>query len=446
MSRLTRRLPLLACGVAMYAAAAAGLTATGGAAEAADGPGSFFQSLSLTASAGGERFIATNEATHEGDGAAEADIPIAETALSSSFGRALASVVWPGTLAGNGGSTLLLIDPTGGKIPSTASKLNDPVRAEAQTGGGAPKQTNASVPGTVMSAEAHPLTVSSTADVGSAKGTSTGVLGTTHTEAASAITGLHSARSDASSRVENFAAPGNAVTIGSVVSVAHTTTDGVHATAAGSTTISNARVAGIPVTIDDKGVHVKGSGVTTKAQNASLNKALTSFQMQIYLVNPSKRVSGGTASFDAGGVMIDLGDGQLLIYLGGAQASSAGVKGHPFRLPTPPPLPTLPPTTSGTTGGTTGGSTGLTTTGGSGGFLIPGGTTGGTTGGGTGAPAAVTPPVFAAPAGFAMPKNNMPAWIIFAIGATFASAAGLRRLPDKVLTVPATTCPDGDRP
>jgi hypothetical protein len=442
---MPRRRPLVAGGAACCLAATAGAVLTAGSATATPAPGSLFASLRLTAAAGGERVIATGKATHEGDGAAEGDVPITQTQLSPNFGQSLSSVVWPGTLVGNGGSTLLLIDPTGGKIPPSASQLNDPVRAQADTGTGAPKQVNRSVPGSVMLAQASLQHTAATADVGSAHSGGAGTIGRTHAEAGNRVTGPHTARSDAMSRVENFSA--GVVTIGSVVSVAHTTTNGVHSTATGSTTLNNVKVAGVPVTVDNKGVHVKGSGPTTKAQNAAVNKALKSFQTQIYLVDPSKRVSGGTATYDAGGVLISLGDGQMLIYLGGAQATSSGTKGLPFHLPTPPPPPTIPPA-PGTTGGTTG-ATGATTGSSTGAFLSgstgsSGGLAPSTSGGAPQPPAIAQPPT--APAGFAsaLPNGINPAWVVAFLLGSVLMAAGLRRLPDRVLEASATSCPDGD--
>jgi hypothetical protein len=416
-------------------------------AHATGAPGSLFAALSLSAEAGGERIIVTDKATHEGNGAAEGDVPFAQSVLSSSFGRSLASIVWPGTLAGNGGSTLLLIDPTGGKIPPSASKLNDPIRAQASTGSGAPKSTYSPIPGTVMHAEATQTATKASASIGSGQSATSGKVGTTHVGTSTVVTGAHAARSDAYSRLQNFALPGNLLTIGSLISEAHATTDGVHSTASGATTVTNVKVAGVPVTIDDKGVHAKGSGLSTKTQNAAINKALKAFQMQIYLVNPTKRKSGGNATSDAGGVIVDLGDGQLLIYLGGAQATSSGTKGTAFHLPTPSPLPlpSLPPTTGGGTGGSSGGSGGS----GTGGVLVPGSTTGGSTGGTTGSfptPVVPTGPIMSQPAGLTMPKGINPGWVVFFLLGTALIAAGMRRLPDKVLNVPATACPDGEQP
>src|SRR3954470_2891178 len=75
----------------------------------ADEPaGAGFLSLFLTAEAGGERIVGTGSVNTVGDGATEADVPFAQAQLSSSTNHALSSAAWPGSLAGDLGSFLLL--------------------------------------------------------------------------------------------------------------------------------------------------------------------------------------------------------------------------------------------------------------------------------------------------------------------------------------------------
>ena len=53
---------------------------------------------------------------------------------------------------------------------------------------------------------------------------------------------------------------GGAVTMDSVESVAHAVTTGKTATGTASTTVHGMKIGGVPVTLDDKGIHVQGQG------------------------------------------------------------------------------------------------------------------------------------------------------------------------------------------
>src|SRR5438105_10497418 len=66
------------------------------------------------------------------NGNQEAEVPESSANLANGpVGYGLASVVWPGPLASNAGSLILVLQPT---APPQATMLNDPVLAEVRSG------------------------------------------------------------------------------------------------------------------------------------------------------------------------------------------------------------------------------------------------------------------------------------------------------------------------
>src|SRR5438445_7018834 len=151
MRRPGRRRAWIAClssGLLCLAAAGVGLGIGAGPARADDGPGSGFGSFSLLATAPGTQWT-YDFPTANGHPQFEAEVPHSVAQLQSGpQGYGLATLAWPGALAGNAGTTSQLVNlPV---PPDYAGNLNDPVRAEARTGTGPPTVTNNPYPGLVM--------------------------------------------------------------------------------------------------------------------------------------------------------------------------------------------------------------------------------------------------------------------------------------------------------
>ena len=102
-------------------------------AGASEQPGSGLLGYTLSAQSSGLQVIEDrpDATTHpEGDGEVPQSVA---TLVSGPVGYALSSVAWPGALAGNAGSLLVLAGVP--LPPDVAAALNDPVRAETRTGG-----------------------------------------------------------------------------------------------------------------------------------------------------------------------------------------------------------------------------------------------------------------------------------------------------------------------
>src|SRR5258708_19199191 len=121
---------LSAAGAVCLATAVAGIVAGGPARADTAPPGSSFGTFGLTAAAPGEQitYDFPNASTHP---MAEGEVPQSVAQLSSGpIGYALATVAWPGPLAGNLGATAQVL---GLGLPTAiTNNLNDPVRAEAR--------------------------------------------------------------------------------------------------------------------------------------------------------------------------------------------------------------------------------------------------------------------------------------------------------------------------
>src|SRR3954471_22695499 len=181
----TKAVACLALGTALLSAAAAGLVTS--AAHAAGEPGSGFQALTLIAESAGARIVFTQKETKQPTGAAEADVPFAQVVQHATSGQALSSIAWPGTLAGNLGKLYTLSTDQDPPVP-----MNDPVRAEAETGAGEPS-TTMGVPGGTMSAKATAATVVADAQIGGTQNAAVGSFGTTHALSQTKLTGASTA-------------------------------------------------------------------------------------------------------------------------------------------------------------------------------------------------------------------------------------------------------------
>ncbi|MBA3655488.1 MAG: hypothetical protein H0W70_15000, partial [Actinobacteria bacterium] len=314
-----------------------------------DSLGAAFQSFSLGAVAGGQRIIA-DSITGQSPGTVDSGIPDAETTMTSSSGHALASIAWPSALAGNAGSLLLLLGPfpctpsalfdalglpitticspvgVRGEVMDQYHYLNSPVRAEALNPGKSSDENT--VPGGKMTARAGPSEVAADAVLGAVLVSDVEQAGTSRATSAVKVTGPKTAVADARSAISDIAFAGGEVTIGSVMSVAHGETDGAAATSSGATTVHDMKVHGIPVTVDNKGVHASDQTADAVGPaTAAANQALAGFGITMYVTRPTQMTKGALTTFDAGSLIIDWqppgAPGGVVFEFGGAHVVAA---------------------------------------------------------------------------------------------------------------------------
>ena len=352
------------------------LAATASDAHAADTPGQGFQSMVLSATAGGLQ-VSGDGLAGQPPGSAAAGVPLASTQLTRSSGHGLASVTWPGSLAANAGSLLLLLGPSpcvpgddpvlhqpipvvGGLCDEAAPipqpvmdnyhYLNSPVRAEAQYP--AKPHSDQPVPGGRMVADAGASSVSAEAQVGGGTTTDGLTFGTSTASSAVQATGPAAARTQTSSTTQNLSIAAGVVTIASVTSTATATTTGTAATATGGTTVSGMQIAGIPVSVDGKGVHVQGNTADTSAALDAVTSTLSQAGIRMYATAPTKQIQGGYGRFHAGTLVIVWDVDQagpkddVVLILGGADATATATLPYAFSLPG---VPVVPPAPAGST-------------------------------------------------------------------------------------------------
>ena len=264
-------------------------------------------------------------------GAQGGTIPEATTDFATGFGHALASVVWPGSVAGNAGGLAGILS-----IPDPLQSIlkqygNDPVRAEASTPSG---PADASYPpggpagDLVMKAHADASKVESLSTYsGFAMGPATFGSISAHSISTTS-TGLAQAQGD--STVSNIAI-GSAgavslVSIDSVTSSAHVETDGSHAKTSGSSTVTGLKIAGVPATVDGGGVHL-GSGSPNpigQVAASTVDSIIAATGLKIALAQPSVSTEGAKASYVAGALVVQFSQGGQLftVTLGGASATA----------------------------------------------------------------------------------------------------------------------------
>ncbi|HUR51383.1 MAG TPA: hypothetical protein VMZ11_04595 [Mycobacteriales bacterium] len=444
MTRARRSgLVLVAAGLlCLGAAAVPALAAT---ATADDEAGSGLGSYSLSANAPilqvREDYAAQQcSAAPAGTGGCEGVIGESVSSLTNGpVGHALASVAWPGTLVGNLGT--LLITVGGGQVPPDATRLNSPVRAESHIGGKNPVITDyppaPAPPALHMQADAGPTKVTAEAAIGGAQSLPVGSIGTGSSSTRTELTGVDSAVADAHSEVHDITIAGVVHLSGLVSDAVATTTNGV-VKATGKTTVTGASVLGFPVTIDENGITVVSAKVPLPAQATdAVNAALKNAGISVSLSAPHGTPQGGNVVFDAGSLVLvweQQPGATLSAVVGGAQVAiqSAAGFGCLFNCvpggvtgPTPggltPGTPPLPGTPSGP----------LT------GVAQPPSVTGGP------APQVVVPQ--ATGYGGRLPKGLSPWLGALALAGSFLTMAGLRRLPDRVLVAPSSTCPNGEQ-
>ena len=430
----------------LLGAAAVGLRPPAARADAS--PGSGFTTFSITATAPGFQ-VAYDFPGAQPSPQAEGEVPQSVAELHAGpEGYALSSVVWPGPLVANTGSTAQLLNLG---LPSSTSDAGDPIRAEARTGTGPPTVTNTSYPGTSMTATATPGRVEADATTAGTTGSApkTG-SGNTETDSVSQLTGPATAVATARSVVQDVNLAGGVVTIRSVTSTAAATSDGTRASASGGTVVNDLRIGGQPAYIDQAGIHLgqSGPGAPVNSIAATIaNQALTGAGMRVAVSQPSTHVQGAQVTHDSGNLVFfwtppaDTHGDAFTVALGGASvmvgaSPAAALPPLPASEgPSPPagsatipaggPVPPAPTSPLGGTGS------------------IPAAS------GVPSAPAAaatpvVVPAVASRPA--ALPGGLAPILVILVIAGSGLIASGLRRLPDRLLEEPSTVCTLGGEP
>jgi len=435
-------------GVAALGTGVTGMVEAG----AAGDPGSGLGGVAVTASASGWRTPLYSSGGED----VEAQVPWATVSMETGgVTHALTSVYWPGDTGGHGGDTLALLgtpclppNPNGlipAPVPcvyqpspppqSVYDSLNDPYKAEAQSGSGAPEATGGGN-GVSMHAVAHSTDASAeTTMSGSSIPGAGDQFGTTMTATTVKDTGPTTVTIDASSVLHNVSLGGGAITIDSVTSVAHAVSDTVKATGSASTTVHGMKIAGVPVTVDDSGVHVASQGTSLPGTD-QLNTALAQTGFKIFVAKPTRTVKGPTITLDSGNLVLmqtnaqynsQANDTQRIFVLGGAAIQATTGKAFTF---------TLPPTTSLPSVGSAG------TPGSPGTPGVPG-STGTVSSGPSGAPPVVASPQLTGNS-TTLPGGIAPGWVVISVLGAGLIGAAMRRLPDSVLATTGAACPLGE--
>jgi hypothetical protein len=371
------------------------------------------------------------------------------------------AIFWPGPLAGNLGTTLQQLNqlcapgsiplPPGANclpVPQSLKDImkgkNDPVRADAKNSG--PQDASYGGSGAlymrahaddqgatsdagVTSLQAPPLvnigSVTAHSNVQLAKGG-----GVVSGDAVGAMGGL----------VVGLGLPGLPVnlallSIDSVNSTVHVESNGTKGSGKGSTVASGVKVAGMPASIDQSGLHL---GPTTQPLNSLLNPLLSTvtnllsqLKFKVHLVQPVETTQGTSETFTLGGVIIEFTtpDGSMVKITAG-KAAAAADSSPAEALPALPTLPVTEPSL-GSAGGTALSSPSISDTGSPLGAAPAAGTTS-------------TPQTIRNAAFLPGGKPLAAGVLLVALAAAGLIGFGLKRLSDDVLAVapPGTTCPN----
>jgi hypothetical protein len=435
-SKRVRAIGLIAAGVAATASAVA-IPTMASTALADDEAGSGLGSYNLAASAPVEQVRFTDGDKCGGaagtTGGCEGVVPETVSMLRNGpIAYALSSIAWPGVLAGNIGSIIIVA-----KGPPEAKALNDPVRAEARNGTGPDTVTNTQYPGMTMSATAKDDFVAATAEIAQSQQSQAGNFNNTTSHTQVSVTGPTTAIAEAYSHADDISLAGGLVTIGSVTSTAKGTTDGVRASATGHTVVKDMKIDGVPVTVDEHGVTVNGNNTPlNKIATDTVNTAISQAGMTIAVSLPSGKPDRGNIVYNAGSLVFawTTPGGSFMAILGGATVNLAAVQGSGFSLNL--------------------GDTGSVTPEQPAAAFIPGrpgtpGTPGTPPVTGSAQPPALAPqtvtPVLAAQQ-LPLPKAPSPVYAVLGLLGVGLLAVGMRQLPDRVLEARATHCLLGETP
>jgi hypothetical protein len=217
-------------------------------------------------------------------------------------------------------------------------------------------------------------------------------------------------------------------------------------TAKGRTIVTDLEVAGQPAYIDQTGLHVgrSGPGQPVNSTAAAIaNAALGSFGMKFAVSQPSLMRQGAQVTYDAGTVVFywvppgDSNHDTFTATLGGASvtATATPALGRPG---VNTPIPVIGPVTAPGSTAVSSGVAGPVASGVTG--APPAAVAAPSAPGATGQLGAVRPAVLALPKGL---SPLLPILVLFGSGLI---AAGLIRLPDRVLEQSSATCEQGGQP
>jgi hypothetical protein len=442
---------LLTLGVLTLGAGATGMIS----AHAAGSPGSNFGNIDISVTATGLR---SPFYSHSGEDV-EGQAPYAFASLTSGgTGSALTSVFWPGGTGGNGGSTLKLL--AGGCVPPNPGNTvpipvpvplpplpclahtpnlpdpvyqntNDSYKAEVQSSDNKTtvKKSN---PGVDMIATANAKETSATTVLAGAK-LPGDTFGTTTTSSVIKLTGPNQAVIDAVSLMRNLKIGGGALSIDSVKSVAHATTDGKKATGSTSTVVNGMKIAGTPVTVDNKGVHIQGQGSSLPSLDA-LNSALKNAGVSVYVANPTRKVKGASVNLFSGQLVVmednpqytsNANDTAIVMSFGGASIAADTSRAFQFSALPPTAVPPAAPTASTPNTPSS--------------VSVPGSTSTPTSPTVASEQPQGQSPILAA-AEAKLPGGIAAGWVVLALLGSGLIAAGLKRLPDRVLAASGAAC------
>jgi hypothetical protein len=426
------------------------------AAHAAGSPGSNFGNIDINVTATGLRSPFYSHSSEDVEGQA----PYAFAGLQSGgVGHAVTSVFWPGGTGAHGGDTLKLL--AGGCVPPNPGNtvpipvpipvpvpclahtptlpdeayeaLNDSYKAEVQS---SDKETTVtqSHPGVDMTATATDKLTAAASQIAGSKFPGVGdSFGTSTASSSINLTGPNTAVIDAISQVRDIKLGGGALTIASVKSIAHAVTNGKTATGRTSTVVNGMKIGGVPVTVDNKGVHIQGQGSKLPSLDA-LNKSLKQSGFSVFVADPTRKVHGAAVDLFSGQLIVmqdnpqytsNANDTAIVMSFGGAAIQADSNRAFQF---TPPPPVTTPP---GTTPAANTGSAGVP------GTSVPGTTP--TAPEVAGETPAGAPPVLAA-AERKLPGGIAAGLVVLCVLGSGLIAAGLKRLPDRVLATTGGAC------
>ena len=433
-----RGVVLIASGLLCGIVAIVGMPATS--AQEAQAPPATLFSYDLTSGANGyAMFYEDPSGSRQGEG----NVPEASASLTTGpIGLGLASMAWPGSVAANGGTLVLVLAPD---APEEASELNYPVRAEARTGQ-EPATTKNEIPGASMVATATPALVEAEGKVQDTTGESGG-FGPSRAYSKVTLDGAKGT-SQSASRVEKISLAGGVIKIDSVTSTAEAVTDGVKASGDASTVVSGMTIGGQPATVGEDGVTIGEEGQPANAvANQIARQALAQSGAEIVLGAPTKELDGPTGVVSAPSLVIswESEGGTFAVILGGARAAATGAPPlDDALLGGDTPVSDVDPVPAAGDAGD-GGGTGSGSTGDTGGAVEPTD---------PGAPAddgaAAAPPddgggevaLDAAPAR-SLSKPVRPVFFLLGLLAALLVAMGMRRMGDDVLAERAASasCP-----
>jgi hypothetical protein len=256
--------------------------------------------------------------------AIDATVPQTSATLQSGLGHGLASLFWPGDLAGHFGSALQQLNqlcssmlpvtlpnvptqctPLPQALKDNAAAFNDPVKTETFSPGGpadASYTFTPPLPGVTMTSHADSNRVESIAGFASFGAPGLGTLGSVTSRSVTVANGP-TAGSQATSELFDVSLVGGLVTIDHVQSTAKAVTDGEQATGDGKTIVGGLRIGGVPASIDSTGLHIGPlSGVA--------NRALQTLGLEVQLTTPDVVDDGAKESFTAPLLVIRYRDDQ----------------------------------------------------------------------------------------------------------------------------------------